>query len=144
MNKQDHINTVIGLYDEIAELKNTLEKAEAQLELSRSMQPVYEEVSFTDTKEQNDCTDYFIAKGREVVYKDAVNNWNKRVRVTNKEDGTHSFESKKKWAGRYIDDVPDVMSRVTFERLFADWLERDYNKALEETRAELEKSDDQD
>lgn len=30
---------------------------------------------------------------------------------------------------------------VTFERLFADWLERDYNKALEETKAKLEESD---
>lgn len=142
MNKQDHINTVIGLYDEIAELESKLEKAEAQLELSRSMQPVYEEVSALDAKEQDDCADYFIAKGREVVYKDAVSTWSRSVKVTNKEDGTHTFESKKKWVGRYIDDVPDVMSRVTFERLFSDWLDRDYNKALEETKAKLEESDD--
>ena len=141
MNKQDHINTVIGLYDEIAELENQLERTEAQLEQVRSMQPTYEEISTSNAKENDDCVSYFIAKGRETVYKDAVYSYGTRIRYKEQDDGTYSFESKKNWIDRYITDIPDVMSRVTFERLFSDWLERDYNKALEETKAKLEESE---
>lgn len=144
MNKQDHINTVIGLYDEITELENRLEKTEALLEQARSVQHTYEDVSASDANNDDSCSSYFIEKGMESVYKDSVNSWNKTVRVTNRDDGTHSFESKKKWIDRYVDDVPDVMSRVTFERLFSTWLERDYNKAVEEAKAKLEEDDSDD
>lgn len=128
MDKAEHITAVLSLYDEIDRLEREIEIA--------NITPVAEFIECDSNKGTDELTAAFIGAGKKQVYKDSTNDWYVDFCVRRDEEtGAIEYTSFEKWRNKYVNSVPDFMSRTRFYSIFNDWLKRDYEKKTEDELA---------